>query len=78
MMLLFNLFKSALTAEPEQIWIEPAAVASVQQQSARKGYGGWYDIAIITMIHGGQHIVEDPGRTAAISIAAAKEQEPTQ
>lgn len=76
-MMQFRVFKTALTVHAETIWLEPAAIVSVLSQDRRNGYGGWEPVAVITMVHGGEYVVEDSGRNVAAIIAAAKEQEQT-
>jgi hypothetical protein len=55
-----------------QVHIDPAAVASVEESERRPAFGGWYQVAIITLTTGDKHIVEDGARRAARQIAEAK------
>jgi hypothetical protein len=76
MMLPFTLFQTSATAESETVHINPLAVSTVVDSSARKsGSAAWLPIAIITLLHGGTFTVHDPDRTAAASIAAAQAEE---
>jgi hypothetical protein len=56
------------------VHIDPAAVISVEETERRPAYGGYWQVAVITMITGDKHIVEDDSRTAARKIAEAKQQ----
>jgi hypothetical protein len=75
-MLTFNLY----TAEDydnhtrRQVHIDPAAVISVEETERRPAYSGYHQVAVITLVTGDKHIVEDGSRTAARKIAETKQQ----
>jgi hypothetical protein len=54
------------------VHIDPAAVISVEETERRPAFGGWCQVAIITLTTGDKYIVEDDSRTAARMIAEAK------
>jgi hypothetical protein len=56
-----------------QAHIDPAAVISVEEAERRPAYNGYHQVAVITMINGDKHIVEDGSRTAARKIAETKQ-----
>ena len=75
-MLTFNLY----TADDydnrtgRQVHIDPAAVVSVEETQRRPAYSGYWQVAVITLVTGNKHTVEDGSRTAARKIAEAKQQ----
>jgi hypothetical protein len=52
--------------------IDPAAVASVEEAERRPAFGGWHQVAVITLVTGDKFTVEDGARGAARLIAEAK------
>lgn len=57
-----------------QVHIDPAAVISVEEAERRPAFGGYCQVAVITLTTGDKHIVEDGSRTAARKIVEAKRQ----
>lgn len=57
-----------------QVHIDPTAVVSVEETERRPAFGGWWQVAIITLSTGDKYIVEDGSRRAAREIAEAKQQ----
>ncbi|MHB1421870.1 MAG: hypothetical protein ACYC3I_01480 [Gemmataceae bacterium] len=55
------------------VHIDPAAVISVEEDERRPAFGGYHPVAIITMATGDRFTVEDGSRSAARSIAKAKD-----
>jgi hypothetical protein len=56
------------------VHIDPLAVASVEEAERRPAFGGWWQVAVITLVTGGKYTVEDGARQAALLIRVAKEQ----
>lgn len=56
-----------------QVHIDPAAVISVEETERRPAYGGYHQVAVITLMTGDKHTVEDGSRTVARQIAEAKQ-----
>jgi hypothetical protein len=54
------------------VHIDPAAVASVEETERRRAFGGWHQVAVITLTTGDKHVVEDGARRAARQIDEAK------
>jgi hypothetical protein len=54
------------------VHIDPSAVVSVEETERRLAFGGWYQVAIITLATGDKYVVEDGSRRAAKQIAEAK------
>jgi hypothetical protein len=74
-MLTFNLY----TADDSErshgvVHIDPIAVIAVEETERRAAFGGWYQVAVITLATGDKYVVEDEVRRAAREIAEAKEQ----
>jgi hypothetical protein len=57
---------------PRTVHIDPAAVATVEEAERRPTFGGWHQVAIVTLTTGHRHVVEDGARTVARQVAAAK------
>lgn len=72
-MLTFNLYTADdYDRSRRVVHIDPAAVISVEETERRPAYSGYYQVAIITLVTGDKHTVEDGSRTAARKIAEAK------
>jgi hypothetical protein len=55
------------------VHIDPAAVISVEETERRPAFGGYHQVAVITLVTGDKHVVLDGGRRAARQIAEAKQ-----
>ncbi|MHB1425101.1 MAG: hypothetical protein ACYC3I_18170 [Gemmataceae bacterium] len=55
------------------VHIDPAAVVSVEEAERRPAFGGYFQVAVITLATGDKFTVQDGSRTAARAIAEAKE-----
>jgi hypothetical protein len=58
----------------DKVHINPSAVASVRETECRPAFGGWWQVAVIRLIDGAEHVVCDGSRTAAKRIAEAQDQ----
>jgi hypothetical protein len=50
----------------------PAAVASVEEGKRHPAFGGWHQVAVVTMVNRERFVVEDGARRAAKVIREAK------
>ena len=72
-MLTFTLYCDDFSPGPSrQVHIDPAAVASVEEDERRPAYRGWHQVAVIMLVTGKTFVVEDEARLAAKRIAEAK------
>ncbi len=55
------------------VHIDPSAVVSVEEAERRPAFGGWYQVAVITLVTGDKYIVEDGARLVAKRIAEAQQ-----
>ena len=67
-MLTFELYPDG-ERRTEPVHINPAAVASVRETEQRPAFGGWWQVAVIRLIDGTEHVVCDGSRTVAKRIA---------
>jgi hypothetical protein len=73
-MLTFNVYTADDYERSRRVvHIDPAAVMSVEEAERRPAFGGWYQVATITLATGDKHVVEDGSRRAAREIAEAKQ-----
>ena len=70
-MLRFTLY-SEERGELRAVHIDPAEVASVVETERRPAFGGWHQVAVITLRCGTEHVVEDGSRRAAQQIREGK------
>jgi hypothetical protein len=54
------------------VHIDPCAVIAAEEAERRPAFGGYQQVAVITLVTGDKHIVEDDPRRAAREIAEAK------
>lgn len=59
-------------SKSQTVWVDPSCVASVLETDYRRGYGGYSSVAIIRLNDGKEYMVQDPSRTTAKVINAAK------
>jgi hypothetical protein len=52
---------------------DPLAVASAEVVERRPAFGGWWQVAVVTMMNGEWFVVEDGARRAAKVVREAKE-----
>jgi hypothetical protein len=73
-MLTFRLYRENVSASDRAgtIHIDPLAVVSVEEAERRPAFGGWHQVAVVTLSIGDRHVVEDGARTAARLIADAR------
>jgi len=71
-MLEFTLYRDARGGKSERIFIEPAAVAMVQETERRPPDAFWQPVAIITTVYGESFTVCDHGRDAGARIRVGK------
>jgi hypothetical protein len=55
------------------IHLDPSAVVAVEEAERRPAFGGYHQVAVITLTTGDKFIVEDRARRAAKRIAEAKQ-----
>lgn len=55
------------------VHIDPAAVVAVEETERRPAFGGWYQVAIITLATGDKYVAEDGDRRVARHFAEAKQ-----
>jgi hypothetical protein len=55
------------------VHIDPCAVIAVEETERRPAFGGYQQVAVITLVTGREYIVEDGARRAAREIAEAKQ-----
>lgn len=55
------------------VHIDPAAVVSVEETERRPAFGGYWQVAVITLATGDKYTVEDGSRRTAEAIALAKQ-----
>jgi hypothetical protein len=70
--LTFTLYDEDARGPSRQVHIDPAAVASVAETACRPAFGGWHQVAVISMVNGERFTVEDGARTAARLVREAK------
>lgn len=73
-MLMFNLYTADDYERSRRVvHIDPAAVVCVEETERRPAFGGYWQVAVITLATGDKYIVEDGGRRTAKAIAEAKQ-----
>jgi hypothetical protein len=72
-MLTFTLYDEDTRGPSRSVHIDPAAVASVEEDLRRPAFGGWWQVAVITLANGERFVVADGARTAARLVREAKE-----
>jgi hypothetical protein len=73
-MIAFDLWSDG--PERRRVHIHPAEVASVVETEDRRAYGGWNQVALITMRNGEKFKVRDDARRVAPQIALAQKEVP--
>jgi hypothetical protein len=56
-----------------RIHIDPAAVVAVEEAERRPAFGGYYQVAVITLTTGDKYLVQDGARLVAKRIAEAQQ-----
>jgi hypothetical protein len=54
------------------VHIDPLAVASVEEAERRPAFGGYWQVAVVTMMNGERFVVEDGARRPAKVVRDAK------
>lgn len=73
-MLTFNLYTADDYERSRRVvHIDPAAVVSIEENERRPAFGGYHQVAVITLATGDKYIVEDGSRRTAREIAEGKE-----
>lgn len=58
---------------PRRVHIDPSAVVAVEEAERRPAFGGYHQVAVITLTTGDRYVVEDGARLVAKRIAEAQQ-----